>query len=128
MSARATLRGLIASQPLRMVWAAAIVVALLFTLPPMPEQAPRFAHADKLFHAGYFAVLGLLAALSQRHERAAGRAALAMIGLGIAIELIQWRLPWRSFEALDILADGLGVALGLAAARRLRAQLLANRG
>ncbi len=114
------LRGLIGSRLLQASWIVAIVIALFATLLPMAEQAPRFAHADKLFHCACFLLLGALAVLSQRQPRAVRYAALAMVGLGIAIELVQWFLPWRSFEWLDIMADGVGVALGYALAIRLR--------
>ncbi len=117
-----SLRRLIGSRLLQAAWIAAIGIALLATLLPMAEQTPRLAHADKVFHCGYFLLLGILAVLSQRQPRAARYAALGMIGLGVLIELIQWFLPWRSFEWLDMLADSVGVALGYAVAKRLRLQ------
>lgn len=120
MSTRNSLRGLIGSRALQGLWICAVVVALLATLLPQPEQTPRFAYADKVFHCGYFLLLGMLAALSQREDIAARRAALSMVGLGVLIELIQWFLPWRSFELLDMLADSVGVAFGYAVATRLR--------
>ncbi len=120
MSIRDSLRELIGSRRLQGLWICAIVIALLATLLPQPEQTPRFAYADKVFHCGYFLLLGALAALSQRGSVAARHAALSMVGLGVGIELIQWFLPWRSFELLDMLADGVGVAFGYAVATRLR--------
>jgi VanZ family protein len=118
----AVLRGLIGSPLLRALWILAIVVALLATLLPLGEQAPRFAYADKVFHGGYFALLGGLAVLAPRQLASAPRAALGMVGLGIAIELIQAFLPWRSFEWLDIAADSAGVLIGYAIAGRVRRQ------
>lgn len=116
------LRGLIGSPLLRVLWGAAIILALVVTLMPLGDQAPRFAYADKVFHGGYFALLGALAVLAPQRPAAATGAALSMIGLGIAIELIQALLPWRSFEWLDIAADGVGVLVGYAIAGRIRQQ------
>lgn len=120
------LRGLIGSPPLRGLWLVAIIVALLATLLPVSDQAPRFPYADKVFHGGYFALLGGLAVLAPRQLRSMTGAALAMVGLGVAIELIQALLPWRSFEWLDIVADSVGVLIGYVIASRLRQQRRAD--
>ncbi|MDP9142914.1 MAG: VanZ family protein [Pseudomonadota bacterium] len=120
MSSLRVPHGLIGSRLLQVAWTTAIVVALFATLLPMAEQTPRFAYADKVFHFGYFLLLGVLAVLSQRQPLAALFAALGTVGLGVLIEIIQWFLPWRSFEWLDILADTVGVLVGYALTIRLQ--------
>ncbi|RTL33872.1 MAG: hypothetical protein EKK53_27400 [Burkholderiales bacterium] len=45
-----------------------------------------------------------------------GRLVGALLAYGIGIEIAQSFLPPRSAEAADVLADGLGIALGLLAA------------
>jgi len=115
-------RGLIGSRLLQVAWTIAIVAALFATLLPMAEQTLRFTHADKVFHCGCFLLLGVLAVLSQHQPLAARYAALGMVGLGVLIELVQWFLPWRSFEWLDILADTVGVLVGYALTIRLLPQ------
>ena len=67
---------------------------------------------DKLNHALAFAALAFCA------ERAFGvalrwRSSAALLLFGIAIELVQSQLPWRSAEAADVLADAVGIAAGL---------------
>ena len=41
---------------------------------------------------------------------------LALLAYGIGIEVAQSFLPPREADAMDVLADGVGIALGLAAA------------
>ena len=40
--------------------------------------------------------------------------ALGLIGFGIAIEFAQEQTGYRQFEVADMVADGIGVAMGLA--------------
>ncbi len=42
-------------------------------------------------------------------------AAIALIGLGVAIECVQGLLPWRTFDVLDMVANAVGVWIGWAA-------------
>ena len=73
---------------------------------------------DKVVHAVVFAGLMVLGASGRRG--AAPRSLSAelrtlILGLSIyavAIEVCQHLLPWRSFEILDLVADGLGIVLG----------------
>jgi VanZ family protein len=43
------------------------------------------------------------------------RAALGAFAVALAVELIQWPLPYRSFDPLDLLADAGGIAVAAAA-------------
>ena len=86
-------------------WAALLL--WLGTRPPggLPETGPRL---DKLAHACFYGVLGLLAA------RASGRvtvAALAGLVIGGLDEWLQSGVG-RDADALDLAADLLGAALG----------------
>lgn len=99
--------------------AAAAWVALLWTLSTSSlgdgalDFAWRFAHDDKLVHAGLYAVLGALLRI------ATGRVAPAVAGgllAGLVDETIQSRVPGRHADPWDLLADVVGAALGAVAA------------
>ena len=96
-----------------------VVCWLAFT--PKPPALP-FGNADKLHHIGAFIVLAACALLGGGPgRRAAGGAALAMGGFGVFIELVQTQTPGRTGDAPDLVADAIGIAIGVAlvlAARR----------
>lgn len=99
---------------------AAVVVLSLVPQPPQLEVA----WGDKLQHLAAYAALTAwfiqLYGPGRRLDVAAW-----LLALGIAIEFLQWLTPYRSFDAQDILADALGVALGCAlGALMVRAALL----
>jgi multidrug resistance protein, MATE family len=86
--------------------------ALVGSLAPSVPM-PAFQFGDKLVHAlGY-------AALAIGWGLAVGRTGigvwLGVAAFGIGVELLQGVVPWRSFQWLDMAANGLGAALGLAA-------------
>ncbi len=101
--------------------------AILFTLSSFPIRQPaRLPQLDKVEHVcAYF-----LLALSYFNAgsvggRRIGRAVaagswLAVVAFGISDEWHQSFVPGRSAEMLDVLADAVGGALGIAAALRLR--------
>ncbi|WP_425258430.1 VanZ family protein [Rubrivivax sp. RP6-9] len=78
--------------------------------PSPPSQADT--GWDKLNHALAFAALAFCAVRAfgapQRWRSSAG-----LLLFGIAIELVQSQLPWRSAEAADVLADAVGISAGL---------------
>ena len=81
-----------------------------------------FAQADKLKHFGAYLVLAALwlYAFRQNGTRPTGRVALALFGLGAALEGVQWGFyPARVFEYGDMLANGLGATAGALGFRRL---------
>jgi len=97
-------------------WAAAIV---WLSLTPSPPEVD-IAHSDKL---GHFAAYGLLMFWFTRlYLRRATRIAYAIgfVALGIALELVQGQLGYRTYEVFDMYANTLGVLLGWAAALVLR--------
>jgi VanZ family protein len=85
----------------------------------MPRSMAPEAHGwDKVEHVFAFAVLGVLAvwALPWR----AWRLVLLLIAFGILIEILQGVLPvGRDADPFDVLADAVGVALGMAAEFRI---------
>ena len=76
---------------------------------------------DKARHAAAFATLAGLTDFSFPHTRFGWRKAGALLAYGVFIEVVQYFLPYRSSEVLDILADVTGLvcyALSTPALRR----------
>lgn len=107
----------------------ATVVAVLLLVPTGGEQPPAWPwldllrpFADKAVHFGLFAVLGwlLVRGEAQGRGRRTGHAlrrlwiaaAALATSWGLLLEVAQAFVPYRSFEALDGLADLLGAAVG----------------
>jgi hypothetical protein len=107
-------------------WAALVAAALLFTGPEMGSAGPwirwlESVGGDKVVHLVLFLVQSLLLTrLSEaprvRHLVLAGFVAAAY---GALTEAVQAFHPSRTAELADLVADGIGAALGVLAARFL---------
>ena len=104
------------------IWAA--VIGLLCLTPA--SQMPKFDlgypfYSDKFLHLFFYAVLTLLLiqGLGKQTEFIKLRlfnyryAIIIAISYGIIIELLQLLIPGRSFDLLDILANGIGTLVGM---------------
>ena len=78
--------------------------------PIPPEIGNIFSYQDKLMHLSAYVILG---ALYQKVFRKPQWAIIAAVSLGIGLEIAQSFLSYRSFELLDILANTLGVGIGV---------------
>lgn len=103
-----------APPPLRRLWrtllAAMLAVVTWLALEPAPPEVADLGW-DKLNHLCAFAALAWVAAAAfapRWRTVAAG-----LLAYGVVIELLQAMTPTRSAEAADVLADALGLALGL---------------
>lgn len=65
---------------------------------------------DKLKHAAAFFALAMMADYSFPASRFGAAKALAVMGYGVLIEVIQHFLPYREASGLDLVADALGIA------------------
>ena len=92
-----------------------LCIALSLTrVPPMPVDVPD---GDKVGHFVAYGVLAAWAVMIFRTRRAWLISAVALIGLGIAMEFAQGALTtYRMQDPYDALADAIGVAIGLAVA------------
>ena len=100
---------------LLVAWA---VVLTRATLTPVLVPTPAlFPHADKLMHGIGWFVLGALAGCLSPPGLARLLAFVLATTFGFFIEVGQIFVPTRHFEALDLLADAVGSALGVALAR-----------
>ena len=105
----------------RAVLLALMCIAAWFAfIPATVSTQPR--GIDKIEHFLAFTALGLAAAFATHPRlRDLARAAACLLLYGGFIELVQTQLPTRQGDWADMLADGFGVAAGLAVAAGLRA-------
>ncbi len=97
------------------------IVAVSWTSLLPPDDLPTaFGLSDKVLHLLGYALLGALAVLSGLRLPLA---LVAVIGLGLVLELAQGLLGYRSFEWLDLVADGVGAAAGAVVAARIVTEL-----
>ncbi len=80
---------------------------------------------DKLNHLVAFAVLYLLLFAAFGHLKIWSRVMLLM-AFAVQIEIVQHFIPGREFSLLDIVADGVGIAIGWGINVQLGCQLRAN--
>lgn len=86
-----------------------------------PEDLPStFGLSDKVLHVAGYAALGALATLSGLRWPVA---LAVVIGWGLGLELIQGALGYRSFEWLDLVADGIGAVTGVLVTGRIRSAI-----
>lgn len=91
----------------------AVLVAAL--MPGLPDFRNAAVLTDKWLHGVTFAFLTVWFS-GQYARRAYWRLAVGMLAFGGLIEICQQMLAYRSAEILDLLADGIGIAAGLAIA------------
>jgi VanZ family protein len=93
---------------------ALIVVIFILSLAPLPAPPLDVDQGDKIGHLlAYFALMFSYAQLFATRRALAWRA-VAFVAMGGAIEVLQSFTPYRHADVLDLVADGAGVALGLA--------------
>jgi len=89
-------------------WVVAIWVGSL-----IPLNQPVTPGGDKMQHMLGYAGLSFLAA---RLFGARPSVWIAASVMGVLVECAQYFTPWRSFDVMDMLANGLGGLIGLLAA------------
>jgi VanZ family protein len=103
---------------LAILWTLAIVVALAWPRPSLPETPDTFAF-DKIVHAGLFAAFGLLWMRGLRGTLRRRVLRVGVLGLLFAAftEIGQGLLPSeRTASPADAVADAAGLLLGIGAA------------
>lgn len=88
-------------------WLSVLVISWLVVAPQ--EELPPVRLWDKAAHALAFAALMLLCAFAYRQRLSLSRIALLLFLFGVAIETVQFLLPYRQFSLLDMLANSLGI-------------------
>jgi len=95
----------------RIVLGLAVLITTILLVIPVPAVVPDLIGLDKLEHLLVFAALAGLADFAFPRQRFGLNKALPLLAYGIAMELVQWTLPYRSFSVLDMVADGSGLLL-----------------
>jgi hypothetical protein len=99
---------------------------LWMALTPDPGITLTFPYGDKLLHATTFCSLMGWWGNVYRERRPRGWAALGCLAFGIFIEFAQWLDPPRDADALDVVADGIGILVALMLLRTPLASVLAS--
>ena len=103
-------------------WALVLAVIVLSLAPEPPVTG--IGGSDKLGHALSYGVL--ITWFAQLYPRAMyGRLALAFVAMGLILESLQALMPPRTFDPLDMAANGSGVVLGWIISRTIGRDWLA---
>ncbi|HQP25973.1 MAG TPA: VanZ family protein [Smithellaceae bacterium] len=111
------------SRPILFLWGASIGAVIFLSLLPRVDLPVDFWNADKLYHCAAYSWLALLPVIGFADRRTALTAAFSMIILGLLLETGQYFIPGRMFSVPDILANTLGVILGILLGNYLRKRL-----
>ena len=111
-TAKKSLEPRLRARPLWLSVGWAMVVSVLYlSLAPISIQV-GVEQGDKYLHALAYAAMMLW--FSSLYSASTRRLALAvaLVGLGIAIEFLQGLTDYRTFESADMVADAIGVCVG----------------
>ncbi len=90
----------------------ATTIVAIFYLATARTSIPVVEHiSDKIEHAFAFLTLAMLADFSWPESGFGSRKILVLLGYGLAIEIVQYFLPYRTFSLLDLTADAVGLFL-----------------
>ena len=92
-------------------------ILILAIIPPSEGQI-GFPYMDKLIHFFAFFILSVATLFAFQVTRIF-QCILLIICFGICIEVIQYFIPYRSFEILDIIADIIGALIGFKALKKI---------
>ena len=90
-----------------------ILIIIVLSLMPNPDKITPFSTSDKLMHALAYAVSMFWFGLCFKREKLFGIGA-GLILLGVALEFIQGQTGYRTMSFYDIVANCVGVFVGLA--------------
>ena len=111
------------------IWLAMLAAVAIGSLLPVHDlpPLPLFPQADKLEHLLGYAALAAWAALLFSRSRTLLVVAFGLVAFGIALEIAQALFTIdRQAEIFDVLADAVGVLLGLSVARSHYTDLLSR--
>jgi VanZ family protein len=99
-------------------------VVCFLSLTPSPPDLGDFPASDKIGHFIAYSTIMLWFGFIYLHGKRYVRVGLTFIVMGIALELIQGMLDYRSFSYLDMVANACGVMIGWFLARTSLANAL----
>ena len=98
-----------------MVFFVGLLAVILLSVIPA-EAFPRFGKPEILGHMAAYAALALAGGIACRSARSLFMLAAGLALLGAGLELVQALLPTRDASGYELLANIVGIALGLVAA------------
>ena len=94
------------------VWFLSATIVVYGSLTPLPMTPPDVPFADKLLHFLAYCWLAALPMFLQRRAWGIIAPPLAVMALGIVLEIGQLYVPGRTFSLGDMAANGAGVLAG----------------
>ena len=92
-------------------------LVVYLSLTPHPPEPLSFSQSDKLEHCFAYASLSLWFCQLFLQDRQRITVIVALVTLGVVIEILQGLSGYRYFEYADMLANSVGVLLGFLLAR-----------
>ena len=101
----------------QLIWIISIAFVAYVTLYPQLDLPVDFRGADKVYHFLAYLWLAAIPFLGFQRVKIALACALFMLPFGIALEYAQGFVLGRFFSVPDMIANGVGVILGLSLGR-----------
>jgi len=89
-----------------------LVLAVVYLSVAHVVVRPPGLGGDKLGHLIAYGALTFWFSQLDQGRGARAQIVLAFVALGVSLEFVQGRLPYRSYDEIDMLANTAGVALG----------------
>ncbi len=114
---------------MRLIFVYSLFIVIISVIPVNAPEDLTPANADKVVHFLIYVIFVILYAFAFRgRRRIYMESFIYALCLGVSIEIIQYFIPYRSFEMLDIAADCAGALTGIAVIYKARkANILARR-
>lgn len=101
-------------------WIFSIVIVFYLSLIPQVETSIDFKYSDKAWHVLAYLWLSFLPYVGFENKRRALLGSLLMIALGMGLEFGQSFIPEREATISDIIANNIGVIIGILFGSTLR--------
>ncbi|MGL1861616.1 MAG: VanZ family protein [Pseudodesulfovibrio sp.] len=95
------------------LWGGSILAIIYLSLQPGADVPTPFIHSDKVGHFIAYGWLGFLPAVAFSSRQSIWVSAAAMILLGVVLEFCQSYVPQRMASPGDMVANTLGVFIGI---------------
>lgn len=99
------------------LWMASVTLVTYLSIYPSLEIPGDFIDADKIVHFLAYLWLAALPFFAFQIPKTALTGAVSMVPLSFVLEIVQHYIPGRCFSMADLLANGLGVMVGIWVAR-----------
>ena len=96
----------------RIAFALFLITLLYLTLLPQPPKPIDVRNIDKLYHLVAFALMSFIFKVAFNKIESSSVVLFSSL-LGVGIEVTQYFIPGRGFSVADMVADCVGVLIGL---------------